>query len=263
MIVPPIKIEISNLLLRGDLERAMAIRMWERLLAIWQPVGEPTKAPDHEVMESIAALVTEWNGCRLHPLEVRDPVEPPASPPGDGTLTVAHERFFFDDADPEPPKPGTFSNVFDCNACEGNVAAGKSCHRCGRKGPLGQGVDWTAGIGRMGEIKAQAEALAASAVGPYQHVAVTTSWFREEVAAETSTRICPCGDRFTWSGLSADLEPWMAKHVHHAVVPVPLAEMRSLLAQAQRVAAALATQAELAADLRSDLQINLNRMPKP
>jgi len=26
-----------------------------------------------------------------------------------------------------------------CKACGGNIAAGKTCHRCGRTGPLGQG----------------------------------------------------------------------------------------------------------------------------
>ncbi len=26
-----------------------------------------------------------------------------------------------------------------CNACEGNITHGKTCHRCGRRGPLGQG----------------------------------------------------------------------------------------------------------------------------
>jgi len=33
---------------------------------------------------------------------------------------------------------------------------------------------------------------------------------------ETSTRVCPCGDRFTWSGFSDRLDAWMLLHKPHA-----------------------------------------------
>lgn len=224
--------------------QAEAAAMWDRLLAIWQSEdGEPTKAHDYEVLERIAALVTEWNLAQppvivpssqvapyiATPIELADPVELPSAV-GPRTRTVAHEGYFFDDDNLAPPPPGTFSNK----------------------------VDWTAG---MAVVKAASEAIVASAApGPYQHCAVTGHWFREEVDADTSTRICPCGDRFTWSGVSPDIEAWMVKHVRHALAPIPLDEMRSMLAQAARLADALKVSAELAEDLRSDMRINLKRV---
>jgi hypothetical protein len=263
----------------GDIERAMASKLWCQLLAIWKPNGHPTTADDSEILEDIAGLgngvgylqamseterkaalwdrlVSAWNNddgplddngvsASLHhdidqlvgewerwlraqppvivpswqvapyivtPIELADPVDPPEGPTTE-TRTVAHEAFYDNDV-PAPTVPGEFSNVFFCIACEGNVAAGKTCHRCGRKGPLGQGIDWAAGIGRMAEIKTTTEAMVAS----------------------------------------APAEPPGA---------VSVAEMRSMLAQAAHVVDLLAKVHELAGDLRSDLQINLNRMPKP
>lgn len=184
-------------------DNARKAALWDRLMAIWlSDDGEPTKAYDPEVLERIAMLVNEWQGfagggrcacthtvsehtpagctkCKCveawaagHPLEVCDPVElPPGAVP------------FYENDQPAPSVPGTFSNK----------------------------VDWGAGIDRMATIKAAREAIVASAAPD-------------------------------------------------APGPIWLGEMRSMLAQAARISEALAVQAELAADLRSDLQINLNRM---
>jgi hypothetical protein len=32
---------------------------------------------------------------------------------------------------------------------------------------------------------------------------------------ETSTRVCSCGARFTWSGLDPALDVWLAEHEAH------------------------------------------------
>jgi hypothetical protein len=38
----------------------------------------------------------------------------------------------------------------------------------------------------------------------------------EQVDSEwSSTRICPCGSSFNWSGVDDDLDSWMAEHKPH------------------------------------------------
>jgi hypothetical protein len=40
--------------------------------------------------------------------------------------------------------------------------------------------------------------------------------FRQFDDYESSTRVCPCGARFTWSGADPALDRWMADHEPHA-----------------------------------------------
>lgn len=41
------------------------------------------------------------------------------------------------------------------------------------------------------------------------------SKFKQYDDYETSTRVCPCGERITWSGASEELEAWMKVHQRH------------------------------------------------